>query len=162
LSILIDLKQQLNKLHEWVAEPQAFVVYNRWQIVSERLELKQSEILLCRLQANDFAVIERFRAESPYAKTNSSKIIYQEILLRGENPRQLGEDFTANAYHTLEFMASNLAAKAQKIVWDQFPECRPSQIMAAISERCLQVGRNEEAISQTRAITRPVNRGVKI
>ena len=73
---------------------------------------------------------------------------------------QLNRDFTANAQHTLEFMASNLTAKAQKIVWEQFPDHRPGHIVAAITERCHQAIANEETISQK--VTRGISRGIGV
>jgi hypothetical protein len=129
----------------------------RWQVRSTLLNLGQSDILLCEREG-DFAVIERFRGESLYAKANSDA----EILLRGDDARQLAEDFKANAQLTLEFMASNLVAKAQKVVWEQFPDDRPGRIVAAISERCRQAVANEETISQDHKQTHSVNRGIRI
>jgi hypothetical protein len=121
------------------------------------LNLGQSEILLCRL-ANEFSVVERFHDESAYAKKNGGT----EILLRGNHPQQLVDDFKANAHLSLEFMASNLTAKAQKVVWEQFPDYRPSQVVAAISERCRQAVSNDETISQSETMTHSSNRGIKI
>jgi hypothetical protein len=131
----------------------------RWDVRAKLLALGRSDILLCQ-QADgaEFAIIERFRPESPYARNNGSA----EILLQGDDPVQLNREFTANARHTLELMASNLVAKAQKIVWEQFPDHRPGHVVAAISERCRQAVANEETISQDRKHTRSVNRGVRI
>jgi hypothetical protein len=161
LDSIISLKKQLDKLNDWPPEPEAKVVYGRWQICSERMNLGQSEILLCRLE-NEFAVIERFRDDSAYAKKNGGKEIYQEILLRDGNARQLAADFKANAYHTLKYMASNLTAKAQKVVWNQFSDCRPGEVMAAISERCLQAVSNGEAIPQNQTTTHSASRRMKM
>jgi len=94
--------------------------------------------------------------DSPYAKANGTA----EILMQGSDARQLTEDFTADARLTLEFMASNLTAKAQKIVWEQFPDHRPGRIVAAISDRCRQAVANEETISQK--ATRSISRGIGV
>src|SRR2546426_684735 len=107
----------------------------------------KSDILLGQRADGEFAVIERFRPESLYGEHNGSA----EILLQGDDPVKLNRDFTANAQHTLKFMASNLTAKAQKIVWEQFPDHRPGHIVAAITERCHQAIANEETISQNRS-----------
>lgn len=157
LQSLIGLKTQLDKLGNWPTEQQSFAQVGRWQVCSNLLNLGQSEILLCRL-ADDFAVIERFHDESPYAKKNGGT----DILLRGKAIAQLADDFEANAHHTLEFMASNLTAKAQKVVWEQFPDCRPSYVIAAISERCFHAISNAETISQSQAATCSTKRGITI
>jgi hypothetical protein len=128
-----------------------------WQVRSTLLNLGQSEILLCERE-NDFAVIERFCSDSPYARANGNA----EILLRGDSARQLMEDFKANAQLTLEFMASNLVARAQKVVWEQFPDNRPGRIVAAISERCRQAVLKEETIPQDHKQKYSVNRGIRI
>jgi hypothetical protein len=93
-----------------------------------------------------------------YATANGNA----EILLQGSDARQLREDFNANAQRTLEFMASNLVAKAQKVVWEQFPDDMPGRIVAAISERCRQAVANEETISQDYSQTHSVSRGMRI
>jgi hypothetical protein len=154
LDSIISLKEHLDKLNDWHPEPG--VVYSRWQICSERFNLGQSEILLCRL-GNEFGVIERFHDGSAYAQKNGG----QEILSRGESAQQLCADFKANAYHTLKYMASNLTAKAQKVVWDQFSYCHPAEVMAAISDRCLQAV-SGEAIPQNQPTTQSTSRGMKM
>ena len=130
----------------------------RWEIRAKLLALGKSDILLGQRADGEFAVIERFRPESLYGKHNGSA----EILLQGDDPVKLNRDFTANAQHTLEFMASNLTAKAQKIVWEQFPDHRPGHIVAAITERCHQAIANEETISQNRKVTHSVGHGFRM
>lgn len=157
LNSVIGLKAQLDKLENFPSEDEMYAQLGRWQIHSRLLNLGQSEILLCRL-ANEFSVVERFHDESAYAKKNGGT----EILLQGNHPQQLVDDFKANAHLSLEFMASNLTAKAQKVVWEQFPDCRPSYVIAAISERCRQAVSNDETISQSETMTHSTNRGIKI
>jgi hypothetical protein len=72
------------------------------------------------------------------------------------------EVFRANARLTLEFMASNLTAKAQRIVWEQFPDERPGHIVAAISERCRQAVGNQENIVNKLGQKNSSNRGMRI
>jgi hypothetical protein len=117
-----------------------------WRVRSTLLNLGQSDILLCERQ-NEFAAIERFRGDSPYAKANG----IAEVLLERNNQRELIAAFNGNARHTLEFMASNQAATAQRVIWGQFQEYRPAQVMEAISERCRLAVSNEETISQTQS-----------
>jgi hypothetical protein len=128
-----------------------------WQVRSTLLNLGQSNILLCQ-QQNEFAVIERFRDESPYAKANGNA----EITLEGNDARQLAAAFNANTKHTLEFMASNQVAMAQKVIWEQFPDHRPGHLVAAISERCRLAVTNEETISQTHKLNQSTGGGMRI
>jgi len=118
-----------------------------WQVRSTLLNLGSSDILLCQKQ-NDFAAIERFRDNVPYAKANGSA----EILLERNDPRQAAAAFNENAKHTLEFMASNQVATAQRVVWGQFQEHRPARLVEAISERCRLAVADKETISQTPAV----------
>jgi hypothetical protein len=129
-----ELRKQLEKPAAVVPSPEKEICMSQldvWQVRSTLLNLGQSTILLCQKQ-NDFAVIERFRDNVPYAKANG----IAEILLERNDPRELAAAFDANARHTLEFMASNQVATAQKIIWGQFQEHRPARLVEAISERC--------------------------
>jgi hypothetical protein len=127
----------------------------RWEVREALLNLNRSEIVLCQ-RGNDFAVIERFEEESPYAQTNGPA----QILLQGNNAGELKSEFQANARHTLAFMASNATAKAQGIVWGYFQEHKPERVMEAISERCQQAAANQEMNS--RKITQNINRGIRV
>jgi hypothetical protein len=130
----------------------------RWLVRTQLLSLGQGEILLCQRADYDFAIVERFRSDSLYAKANGRA----EILSHGERNRPLTEEFKCNAQHTLEFMASNLTAKAQKIVWEQFLDHRPGHIVALITERCHQAIANEQTISQNRKVTHSVSHGFRM
>jgi hypothetical protein len=109
-------------------------------------------------RGGEFAVIERFHEDSLFAQVNGSA----RILLQGSEPYQLTKEFKVGAKLTLEFMASNLAAKAQKIVWEQFPKYRPGEVMAAISEQCHSAIASEMAISQPQDVRQNVRRGITI
>jgi len=143
------LRQQLEKPATVVASPEKEICTSKlgvWQVRSTLLNLGPSNILLCQKQ-NDFAVIERFRDNVPYAKANG----IAEILLERNDPLELAAAFNANAKHTLEFMASNEVATAQRVIWGQFQEHRPERLVAAISERCRLAVSDEETISQTQS-----------
>jgi hypothetical protein len=160
LESLIRLKKQLSESRQLPVSSETEIYtpqIGRWQVRSALLNLGPSEILLCQRE-DDFAVIERFRNDSPYARANGNA----EILLQGRDAGQLAEDFNRNAQLTLEFMASNLVAKAQKVVWEQFPDDRPGRIVAAISERCRQAVANEETLSENRKLSHSVNRGMRV
>jgi hypothetical protein len=126
-----------------------------WEVRSALLNLNHGEILLCQ-RGNEFAVIERFNNDSPYAQANGNA----QMLWKGNDAQALTAAFKDDARLTLEFIASNCVAKAQKIVWEQYPDHRPGHIVAAISERCHQAVANEETISQK--MTNSVSHGIRM
>lgn len=161
VEFVAKLKEQLNQPATVSESSEKKIVtpqIGQWQVRSTLLNLDQSDILLCQRGEHEFAVVERFRQDSPYARANGSA----EILLQGNNAVQLAEDFKANAHHTLEFMASDLVAKAQKVAWWQFPDCRPAQVVAAVSARCRQAVSNQETISENLQMNHTVSRGMGI
>jgi hypothetical protein len=124
----------------------------RWKIRSSLLTLNPGEVLLCQ-RGDRFSVIERFPDDSPYARMNGNA----QMLWEGNHAKALAGAFKDDARLTLEFMASNLTAKAQKIIWEQYPDYRPGHIVAAITERCHQAIVNEETISQTQKVSRGIS-----
>jgi hypothetical protein len=144
---LTGLKEQLdkpNRVHPSSEKEVCTSEIGVWQVRSTLLNLGQSDILLCQ-RKNEFAVIERFRDDSLFAKANGNA----EILLDGNDPVNLSNQFKENAQLTFEFMASNMVAKAQKIVWQQNLEEREEKLVEAISQRCRLVVAPDEAISET-------------
>ena len=161
-----ELRKQLEKPATVVASPENEICTSQlgiWEVNSTLLNLGPSDILLCQKQ-DDFAVIERFRENVPYAKANG----IAEILLERNDQRELVGAFNANARHTLEFMASNEVATAQRVIWGQFHEHRPARLVEAISERCRLAVSDEETISQTqkvehsKSIKQGHNRGMSV
>ena len=145
-----ELRKQLDNPATVKPSPEKEICTSKlgvWQVRSTLLNLGSSDILLCQKQ-NDFAVMERFRDNVPYAKANGSA----EILLDRNDPRELAKAFNENAKHTLEFMASNQVATAQRVIWGQFQEHRPARLVEAISERCRLAVSDEETISQTQSV----------
>ena len=115
-----------------------------WKAYAMLLKLPKTEILLCR-EAGEWAVIQRLDSRSPYAQAQGET----EILLKGNNVRELVTEYMAQADHTLKFMARNLVARAQQVVWERFPNHNPSRVVRAISERCSRAVDNSEAVTQT-------------
>ena len=113
------------------------VPIDRWQICSTLLKLRHSQIFLCERSVQgtkEYAVIERFRSDSAYAKANAEA----EVLSAGTDPVLLVEEYAVSAEHTLRGMASNLVAKAHKIVWARYASTSPARVVKAISEKCAQ------------------------
>lgn len=107
-----------------------------WDIRSRLLKLSHSDVLLCeRMTAQgkkQYAVIEHYQDESPYAHANGKA----HVLLVHDDVLGAVHDYTARAEHTLRFMASNMVARAQSIVWERFASQNPARVIRAISERC--------------------------
>lgn len=106
-----------------------------WHARSQLLKLNHSDVFLCeRLAggAKEFAVIELFKNDSSYAQANGN----MQVLVTGNNPALVIQDYASNAEHTLRFMASNMVAQAQTIVWERFANQNPARVIRAISERC--------------------------
>lgn len=116
-----------------------------WQIQTRLLKLPKSEVLLCRrFTGHEFAIIQRIEEHAAYAKANGAV----EILATGTDARRLVSTYSEEVRHTLRFMASNLVAKAQKVVWERFPRHNPAQVVRAISERCSRAVAHVETIGQ--------------
>jgi hypothetical protein len=161
-----QIKKQLDKPDTVVPSTEKEICTSQlgvWQVRSTLLNLGQSDILLCQ-KGNDYAVMERFRDNTPYAKANGNA----EILIERNDPREAATAFNENAKHTLEFMASNQVATAQRVIWGQFPEHRPDRLVEAISERCRLAVSDEEPISQMQTVENSIsnkrghNRGMSI
>jgi hypothetical protein len=134
---------------------------DRWQICSTLLNLRHSQIFLCERSvqgAKEFAVIERFRSDSAYAQANADA----EILSAGTDPVLLVEEYAASAEHTLRGMASNLVAKAHKIVWARYASTSPARVVQAISEKCTQAVSLEETETNGERVRhiRPARAGI--
>ncbi len=109
----------------------------QWQICSTLLKLRNSETFLCERciqHEKEFAAIERFRNDSPYAQANGNA----EVLLKSDDPLLLVQDYNEGAQHTLRFIASNLVSKAHKVVWQRYANSDPARVVRAVSERCAQ------------------------
>jgi hypothetical protein len=108
----------------------------RWDVRSRLLKLTQSDVLLCERTTaqgkKQFAVIDRYQDESPFTQANGNA----HIMLVSDDALQAIHDYIARAEHTLRFMASNMVAQAQTIVWERFANQNPARVIRAISERC--------------------------
>ncbi|HEX3628085.1 MAG TPA: hypothetical protein VH280_21955 [Verrucomicrobiae bacterium] len=107
----------------------------KWDIRSCLLKLTHSEILLCErmtAEGKQYGVVERYDKESPFAHVNGNA----RVLLVGDDPLEVVQDCAVNAEHTLRFMASNMVARAQTIVWQRYANQNPARVIRAISDRC--------------------------
>lgn len=134
---------------------------DRWRICSSLLKFRNSQIFLCDRTikgAKEFAVIERFNADSPYAQANGEA----EILLVGDDPVLLVQEYAARAEHTLQFMASNLVSKAHRIIWARYASTSPARVISVISEQCAQAASLDESDRQKEVVARNHSRLVSL
>lgn len=116
-----------------------------WDAQGVLMNLPKGEILLCREQeGNQWAVVQRLNTAGRYAQANGEA----SVLATGNSAREVVDDYSSQAQHTLRFMARNLTAKAQSTVWEKYPDNNPSQVMRAISQRCALAAENPQALEQ--------------
>jgi hypothetical protein len=116
-----------------------------WKAYAQLLKPWRSDILLCqKANGGEWAVIQRFQPNSPYAQAHGGT----EILLRGNDRVELMDEYKAQVQHTLRFMARNLVGKAQEVVWEQFPNENPAKVVRAISQHYATAVENSELLKQ--------------
>jgi hypothetical protein len=131
-----------------------------WNAHAVLMNLPKGEILLCREQeGNQWAIVQRLNTAGRYAQTHGEA----SVLLTGNSARQVVDDYSDQAKHTLRFMARNLTAKAQQVAWEKYPDNNPSQVMHAISQRCALAVDNPQALrqQQEQAVEQTIEHGVK-
>jgi hypothetical protein len=162
-----NVKSQLERLDniQWEkSDPKPFDTVTmkdgtEWKAYASLLALPKSDVLLCRKPEGDWAVVQRFKNVGRYTEKNGNAA----ILLTGNNSvRELVEEYIGQAEHTLRFMARNLTARAQEIVWGQYRNHNPSRVMRAISQRCALAVDNPEALQQTKQQSMRQSRGMRI
>jgi len=146
------IREGLNRLEkvEWSRPPrEAFATIatpeGEWKAYAQLLKPRASEILLCqKANGGEWAVIQRFQPNSPYAQGHGAT----EILMKGNDRGELMGEYKAQVQHTLRFMARDLAAKAQPAAWEQFPDDNPVKVVRALSQRCAMAVENSESLKQ--------------
>jgi hypothetical protein len=102
-----------------------------WQVRKCLVELNQSEVFLCQ-KGTEYAVIERFSENSRYAMANGPA----EIMLTGNNERQVLQDYAQNERQTLQLLATDLTAKVRETLAAQHPDLNCRRVVEAIARRC--------------------------
>jgi hypothetical protein len=131
-----------------------------WNAQTVLMNLPKSEILLCREpEGHQLAIVQRLNTAGRYAQTHGEA----SVLLTGHSAREVVDDYSDQAKHTLRFMARNITAKAQGVAWEKYPDNNPSQVMHAISQRCALAAENPQALRQERqqAVEQTIEPGVK-
>jgi hypothetical protein len=163
------LKEQLNALEQvrWerpnppVQETFRASDGTTWDVYSLLVKLPKSRILLCRPHNGpNWSVIQEFEEGSTYARNHGRT----EVLGQGQNLREVVMDYVTQANHTLRFAERNLVAKAQKMVWRQYPEQNPGKVVEALMERCDKAVTHKRSIgeSQSEAQNNRQSRGMRV
>ena len=153
-----DIKSQLEKigraLEQLDSKPLETVTTadgKNWNTHAVLMNLPKSEILLCREpEGNQWAIVQRLNTAGRYAQTHGEA----SVLSKGNSAREVVDDYSNQAKHTLRFMARNLTAKAQEAVWEKYPDNNPSRVMRAISQRCASAAENSQALEQRQGMER--------
>lgn len=125
----------------------------RWDAYGVLLKSSETQVLLCRkTEGTEWAAIQRLPVNAPYAQAHGAT----EVLLTGNDARTVTNEYAAQAQHTLRFMASDLVAKTQKIVWDQYSHANPDRVIRALSERCAHAVKNTEVVREVQSVTESV------
>jgi hypothetical protein len=133
----------------------------KWNAQGVLMNLPKGEILLCREpEGNQWAIVQRLNTAGRYTQTHGEA----SVLLTGNSAREVVDDYSSQANHTLRFMARTLTAKAQSAVWEKYPDNNPNQVMRAISQRCALAADNPQALEQRQGIERSIkqSRGMSI
>lgn len=166
-----DVIKQLERLAKvnWELEPdpKPFGVVTtpdskKWDAYGILLALPRSEVLLCRQrEGSEWAVVQRFKTNGLYTQAHGDAAV---LLTGGDSARRLVDEYVGQAEHTLRFMARNLVAQAQQVVWEKYADHNPSQVVRAISQRCALAVDNPQALKQEQTIERGMkqSRGMSI
>jgi len=164
-----NVKSQLERLGRvnWEREtnPKPFDTVStpdgsEWKAYGILVKLPKSEVLLCGKAEGEWAIVQRFNTTGRYTENHGNAA----VLLTGSSPRELVNEYVGQAEHTLRFMARNLTARAQEVVWEKYPDNNPRRVMQAISQRCALAVDNPEALKQTQTKAQSVrqSRGMSI
>ena len=98
-----------------------------WQVRKCLVQLNQSEVFLCQ-KGTEYSVIERFSENSRYAMANGPA----EIMLTGNNERQVLQDYAQNERQTLQLLATDLTAKVRETLAAQHPDLNCRRVVEAV------------------------------
>ena len=130
-----------------------------WDVYAHLVKLPKSRILLCRPRNSpDWSIVQEFEEGSAYARNHGRT----EVLAQGQNVRDVVTDYVAQANHTLRFAERNLVAKAQKMVWHQYPQNNPGKIVEALMEHCDKAVTHNRSIGESQTQNIRPSRGMRV
>lgn len=148
------LSQKLSQTKTAESRKTVNVADAKWELVYLLQQRPGSDMLLCSREVgarHEFAVIERFDADSPYAKAQGR----HEIHLVSNNPRQLLRNYAEMERHVLQMLRSDVAATVQENLFEQYPGQNLSQVAKAVAARC-EVRPVGESVQESEAIANSV------
>lgn len=128
-----------------------------WQIRRTLHNSARSELLLCSREAErnrEFAVIERFTPNSPYAKANGSC----EIHSSSNDPRLLLQDYIEQEKQLFQLFRNDIVAQVEEVLSQRYPEQNLSRVVKAIAARCNSTG----AVNQGQSRSQEMASGMKV
>jgi hypothetical protein len=164
---LEKIKEQLNALEQvrWerpnppVQETFRASDGTTWDVYAHLIKLPKSRILLCRPRNSPaWSVVQEFEEGSAYARNHGRT----EVLVQGQNVREVVTDYVAQANHTLRFAERNLVAKAQKMVWQQYPQNNPGKIVEALMEHCDKAVTHNRSVGERQTQNIRQSRGMRV
>ena len=164
---LEKIKEQLNALEQvrWerpnppVQETFRASDGTTWDVYAHLVKLPKSRILLCRPHNSpNWSVVQEFEEGSAYARNHGRT----EVLAQGQNVREVVTGYVAQANHTLRFAERNVVAKAQKMVWRQYPQNNPGKIVEALMEHCDKAVTHNRSIGESQTQNIRQSRGMRV
>lgn len=128
-----------------------------WQIRRTLHKSARSELLLCSREAErnrEFAVVERFDPNSPYAKANR----YCEIQMASNNPRLLLQDYVEQEKQLFQLFRNDLVAQVEEVLSQRYPDQNLNRVVKAIAARC----NATSAASQAQSRSQEMNSAMKV
>jgi hypothetical protein len=129
-----------------------------WKVLRSLMKVSQSEVVLAQRGSGEFAIIERFPETSAYAQVNGAN----EIILTGNDPRLLVQDYAQNEQQALQFLAADLKIKALERIAERYPDQNHQQVTKAIVARLTHEISPQRAQAQSNRPSVRENRGVRV
>jgi len=128
-----------------------------WQVRRSLHKSAKSELLLCSRDAErnrEFAVIERFDPNLPYARANGSC----EVQLSSNDPRLLLQDYVEQEKQLIQLFRNDLVAQVEEVLSQRYPDQNLSRVVKALAARC----NAAEAVDQAQGRSQTITAGMKV
>jgi hypothetical protein len=109
-----------------------------WEICVSLMKLDNNEVLLCKRVAEhgtEYAVIDRLRAASAYAKASGPL----DILRTSDDPRRVVRDYLRSERRILELVANDITATVREFVTERFPGRDSRRVVNEIVHMCKRI-----------------------
>lgn len=128
----------------------------KWRVNRQLSTGNLGDVFLCKLEnQKEFAIVERFDADSPFAKVNGTYKIHQT----GNDARQLLADYRRAERQTLKFLADDLSVDVREHLCEKYSSPDAPRICRALTAR-FNKEFSDVAPKQARVITRSIKIGI--